>query len=111
MMTPWREGGSFGPGFQFTADGHVKDAGEEDPRGRFRAVSPGFFAALDRCEQLLQEANVPASLHDDVRLVLEELMVNTVEYGYPDGRPGRIRVVLQPRPGATTIELRPPAST
>ena len=66
---------------------------------------PDVFVALDRCEQLLQEAKVPASLHGDVRLVLEELMVNTVEYGYPDGRPGRIRLLLQSRPGATTIEL------
>jgi sigma-B regulation protein RsbU (phosphoserine phosphatase) len=66
---------------------------------------PEVFAALDRCEQLLREAHVPATLHDDVRLVLEELMVNTVEYGYPDGRPGQIRVLLQSRPGAATIEL------
>src|ERR1700691_1935196 len=43
---PWRDAGNFGPGFNFSADGHVKAAGEEDPRGRFRTVSPGFFAAL-----------------------------------------------------------------
>jgi putative ABC transport system permease protein len=43
---PWRDAGNFGPGFEFSADGHVKAAGEEDPRGRFRTVSPGFFAAL-----------------------------------------------------------------
>ena len=43
---PWRDAGNFGPGFEFTADGHVKAAGEEDPLGRFRTVSPGFFAAL-----------------------------------------------------------------
>jgi putative ABC transport system permease protein len=43
---PWRDAGNFGPGFDFSADGHVKAAGEEDPRGRFRTVSPGFFAAL-----------------------------------------------------------------
>jgi putative ABC transport system permease protein len=43
---PWRDAGSFGPGFQFSADGHVPAAGEEDPRARFRAVTPGFFAAL-----------------------------------------------------------------
>jgi putative ABC transport system permease protein len=43
-LTPWREGGTFGPGFQFSTDGHVRRAGEEDPRGRFRVVSPGFFA-------------------------------------------------------------------
>ena len=43
---PWRDAGSFGPGFEFSADGHVRASGEEDPRGRFRIVSPGFFAAL-----------------------------------------------------------------
>jgi putative ABC transport system permease protein len=45
-QVPWRDAGSFGPGFSFSADGHVKAPGEEDPRGRFRTISPGFFAAL-----------------------------------------------------------------
>jgi predicted permease len=45
-VVPWRDAGSFGPGFQFSADGHVRESGEEDPRARFRTVSPGFFAAL-----------------------------------------------------------------
>ncbi|MGO9274918.1 MAG: ADOP family duplicated permease [Terriglobia bacterium] len=43
---PWRDKGIFGPGFQFSADGHIRAPGEEDPRARFRTVSPGFFAAL-----------------------------------------------------------------
>jgi predicted permease len=43
---PWRDAGNFGPGFQFSADGHVRASGEEDPRAQFRTVSPGFFAAL-----------------------------------------------------------------
>ncbi|MFY9530874.1 MAG: FtsX-like permease family protein, partial [Candidatus Acidiferrales bacterium] len=43
---PWRDVGIFGPGFEFSADGHVRAPGEEDPRARFRTVSPGFFAAL-----------------------------------------------------------------
>jgi putative ABC transport system permease protein len=43
---PWRDAGIFGPGFQFSADGHVRAPGEEDPRARFRTVSPGFFTAL-----------------------------------------------------------------
>ena len=38
--------GNFGPGIQFSADGHVRAPGEEDPRAQFRTVSPGFFAAL-----------------------------------------------------------------
>ena len=43
---PWRDAGGFGPGFQFTGEGHVNAAHEEDPRAQFRAVSPGFFAAV-----------------------------------------------------------------
>ena len=43
---PWRDAGSFGPGFQFSADGYVRAPGEEDPRARYRNISPGFFAAL-----------------------------------------------------------------
>jgi putative ABC transport system permease protein len=43
---PWRDGGKFGPGFEFSADGHVKAPGEDDPRARFRTVSPGYFASL-----------------------------------------------------------------
>ena len=45
-LVPWREAGCFGPGFQFTVEGYAKADGEEDPRARFRTVSPGFFAAL-----------------------------------------------------------------
>jgi predicted permease len=45
-IAPWRDAGIFGPGFQFTADGHVRAPGEEDPRARFRSVSPNFFASL-----------------------------------------------------------------
>ena len=45
-LVPWREAGRFGPGMQFSADGHVRAAGEEDPRARYRVISPGFFAAL-----------------------------------------------------------------
>jgi len=43
---PWRDAGVFGPGFQFTVEGYAKANGEDDPRARFRTVSPRFFAAL-----------------------------------------------------------------
>jgi putative ABC transport system permease protein len=46
LVVPWRDAGSFGPGLQFSADGHVLAPGEEDPRAQLRSVSPGFFAAL-----------------------------------------------------------------
>jgi putative ABC transport system permease protein len=43
---PWRDAGNFGPGFQFSGEGHVKGNHEEDPLAQLRVVSPGFFAAL-----------------------------------------------------------------
>jgi predicted permease len=43
-IVPWRDGGFFAA--QFLAEGYAKTNGEEDPRARFRTVSPGFFAAL-----------------------------------------------------------------
>ena len=42
---PWRDTG-FGFGLEFSADGHVRGPGEEDPRAKFRVISPGFFATL-----------------------------------------------------------------
>ncbi|PYR00011.1 MAG: multidrug ABC transporter substrate-binding protein, partial [Acidobacteria bacterium] len=44
-LVPWREAGAWFDA-QFTVEGLSKADGEEDPRGRFRTVSPGFFAAL-----------------------------------------------------------------
>jgi putative ABC transport system permease protein len=46
LVVPWRDAGTFGPGLQFSADGHVRAPGEEDPRSQMRTISPGFFAAL-----------------------------------------------------------------
>jgi putative ABC transport system permease protein len=43
---PWRDADNFGPGMQFTGEGHVKGNHEEDPLAQFRVVTPGFFAAL-----------------------------------------------------------------
>jgi putative ABC transport system permease protein len=46
VFVPWRDAGNFGPGFEFSVEGRVRAPGEEDPRGRLRTISPGFFAAL-----------------------------------------------------------------
>ena len=44
-VVPWREGeNSFA--MQFSTEGHLRGPGEEDPRARFRTISPGFFATL-----------------------------------------------------------------
>jgi putative ABC transport system permease protein len=43
---PWRDAGNFGPGFSFSVEGRARENGEDDPRAKLRAVSPGYFAAL-----------------------------------------------------------------
>jgi putative ABC transport system permease protein len=43
-VVPWRNGQSFA--LQFSGDGHPHQAGVDDPRARWRTISPGFFAAL-----------------------------------------------------------------
>ncbi len=43
---PWRDAGVFGPGFEFSTEGHVRGPGEQDPHAQLRAISPNFFAAL-----------------------------------------------------------------
>jgi predicted permease len=43
---PWRDAGSFGNGRAFSVEGRTRENGQDDPRARFRSVSPGFFAAL-----------------------------------------------------------------
>jgi predicted permease len=44
VTAPWVDAGSFGPGFQYSGDGHVH--GNDDPRALMRTISPGFFAAV-----------------------------------------------------------------
>src|ERR1700691_3479903 len=44
MIAPWRDADNFGPGLQFSGDGHVH--GKNDPRALWRTISPGFLSAL-----------------------------------------------------------------
>jgi putative ABC transport system permease protein len=44
-VVPWRDPG-FGPGLEFSGDGHAHAPGEDDPRAQWRIISPGFFASL-----------------------------------------------------------------
>jgi putative ABC transport system permease protein len=45
-FVPWRDAGSFGPGFTFRVEGYTPADGEADPHARLRMTSPGFFAVL-----------------------------------------------------------------
>ncbi|NID15687.1 ATP-binding protein [Luteibacter yeojuensis] len=64
------------------------------------------FLALDRAEGTLDRAEVDPSCRADVRLVLEELLVNTVRHGYPDGRDGSIDIRLEVQADVVHLELR-----
>jgi putative ABC transport system permease protein len=44
VVAPWRDAQNFGPGLQYSGDGHTHT--NEDPRAMWRTISPGFFAAL-----------------------------------------------------------------
>ena len=45
LNVPWRDANAR-VGLQFSADGHARAGGEDDPRAQWRVISPGFFAAL-----------------------------------------------------------------
>jgi predicted permease len=46
MFVPWRDAGSLGMSAAFTLDGYKPADGEENPRARFRVVSPHFFSVI-----------------------------------------------------------------
>ena len=48
---PWRDAGTFGPGFQFAVEGYTPADGEENPHARMRIVAPGFFSVLGEDER------------------------------------------------------------
>ena len=45
-QAPWRDAGNFSFTALFSVEGLKKQNGEEDPRARFRSISPGYFATL-----------------------------------------------------------------
>jgi putative ABC transport system permease protein len=45
-MVPWRDRGGGGSGRSFQIEGGTRGGPGDDPRARFRSVSPGFFASL-----------------------------------------------------------------
>jgi putative ABC transport system permease protein len=44
VTAPWLDASNFGPGLQYSGDGHVH--GNDDPRAHWRTISPGFFPAI-----------------------------------------------------------------
>ncbi|WP_431633983.1 SpoIIE family protein phosphatase [Dyella sp. KULCS107] len=65
----------------------------------------GVFDALDRCDSVLHDAGIAAGTREDVRLVLEELMVNMVQHGHDGSSDGKIRLRLRPSAEVVQVEL------
>jgi predicted permease len=46
FSVPWRDGQALSISLSFAVEGARRENGQEDPRARFRTVSPGFFETL-----------------------------------------------------------------
>jgi sigma-B regulation protein RsbU (phosphoserine phosphatase) len=63
------------------------------------------FDTLDRCDASLRDQGVSPAVRDDVRLVLEELMVNMVQHGHAGGADRKIELHMRLGDGAVLIDL------
>ena len=70
-----------------------------------KPILEDVFAALERCESALGDAGVATGTREDVRLVLEELLVNMVHHGHAETTDGAIRLRLRATDGAVIAEL------
>lgn len=46
FSVPWRDGRALNISFTFAVEGAKRENGQDDPRARFRSISPGFFETL-----------------------------------------------------------------
>jgi len=46
FSVPWRDGRALNISFTFSVEGARRENSQDDPRARFRSVSPGFFETL-----------------------------------------------------------------
>ena len=74
VVAPWRDADIFGPGLQFSADGHVHAQGQEDPRAQPRDISPGFFAALGVPILEGRDFNESDGKSDDLVVIVSETL-------------------------------------
>lgn len=74
VVAPWRDADIFGPGLQFSADGHVHAQDQEDPRAQPRDISPGFFAALGVPILEGRDFNESDGKSDDLVVIVSETL-------------------------------------
>lgn len=56
-------------------------------------------------EVFISENNLDAGLLFNLNLIIEEAVVNTISYGYPDHRKDTIRIIATPEMGAVAIKI------
>ncbi len=61
-------------------------------------------SCLEHLETYLKQRGVARNMRFVMRLCLEELLVNTIRYGYPAGQRGKIRIILRGGP-ALLVEI------
>jgi len=74
VVAPWRDADIFGPGLQFSADGHVHAQDQEDPRAQPRDISPGFFAAVGVPILEGRDFNESDGKSDDLVVIVSETL-------------------------------------
>lgn len=70
---------------------------------RLPAEQSSLARVAEAVETRAESESWPPELRFHVDLVLEELVQNTVSYGFPDGRPGQIEVRIEQEEGALNI--------
>jgi putative ABC transport system permease protein len=83
FSVPWRDGRALDISFMFAVDGAKRENGQEDPRARFRSVSPGFFSTLGM--PLLQGRDFRASDKDGAErvVIISKSVADTLFPGQP----------------------------
>jgi putative ABC transport system permease protein len=83
FSVPWRDGRALTISMMFAVDGAKRENGEEDPRARFRSVSPGFFDTLGM--PLLQGRDFRESDKDGAErvVIISKSVADTLFPGQP----------------------------
>jgi putative ABC transport system permease protein len=83
FSVPWRDGRALDISFMFAVDGAKRENGQEDPRARFRSVSPGFFETLGM--PLLQGRDFRESDKDGAErvVIISKSVADTLFPGQP----------------------------
>ncbi|MBN9432186.1 MAG: ATP-binding protein [Bosea sp.] len=70
----------------------------------FKAEHGAIATLMAAFGSFAEVTSLPADAVFKIELALDELMNNTIDYGYPDGDAGEISVAIERLPGRVTID-------